>query len=77
MQLTILTGKIRQTYSRKSKCSQKAIAGKLNIGLATAMEITADLGYKKCVLDEATSAYAQNEDSKTGSMLVTTCSLQK
>jgi len=42
-----------------------------------AKEIIADLGYKKYVLDEATSAYAQNEDSNTGSMLVTTCSVQE
>jgi hypothetical protein len=34
---------------KKSKCSQKAMAGKLNIGLARAKEIIADLGYKKSV----------------------------
>jgi len=32
---------------------------------------------KKCVIDEATSAYTQNEDRKTGSILVTTHSLQE
>jgi hypothetical protein len=74
-QHTILTGKI---YSQKSKCSQKAIAGKLKIDLATAKDITAGLGYRKGVCSMgAMSAYVRNEDSKTGSILVTTCSLQK
>jgi hypothetical protein len=57
--------------------SQKDIAEKLNIGLPSVKEITAGLGYKKCMLDGYHASLHWNEDSRTGSMSKITHLLHK